>query len=119
MQGNLSTNQSVLPREVITAVATPYTVPYQPPSLTHETDIIGPSTYGAGQIVYTYRGHYIIKHVGSLQGQMSLVMRVPGAGLGIAVMVNDNELGSGFYQVVQRRILDHLFGLEPIDWASK
>jgi hypothetical protein len=119
MQGNSSTNQSVIPREVITAVATPYTVPYQPPSLTPESDLLSPATYGAGQIMYTYRGHYIIEHSGSLQGQMSLVMRVPGAGLGLAVMVNDNEFGTGFYQVVQRRILDHLFGLEPIDWASE
>lgn len=76
-------------------------------------------TYGAGQAMYTYRGHYIIEHGGTLPGQKSQVIRVPGSGIGVAVMVNDHEFGTGFYQVVRRRILDQLLGLEPIDWASQ
>lgn len=119
MQGNSTINGSVIPPEIIAAIATPYTVPYAPPSFTPELDLISPTTYGAGQSMYTYRGHYIIDHGGSLPGQTSQVLRVPGAGIGIAIMVNDYEFGLGFYQVVQWRILDHLLGLEPIDWASK
>jgi hypothetical protein len=119
MQGNSTTNESVIPRNVIAAVATPYSLPHAVPTFTHETDLITPTTYGAGQMMYSYRGHYIIEHGGAVPGQMSQVMRVPGAGIGVAVMVNDNEFGTGFYQVVNRRILDHLFGLEPIDWAAK
>lgn len=119
MQGKSSTNETVIPPEVLAAVATPYTHPYAPPSFTHDADIISPSTYGAGQIMYSYRGHYIIEHGGAVPGQMSQVMRIPGAGIGLAIMVNDNEFGTEFYQVVQRRILDHIFGLEPIDWATK
>jgi hypothetical protein len=46
---------------------------------------------------------------------MSQVMRMPGAGVGIAIMVNDNEFGTDFYKVVQKRIVDHIFGLEPVD----
>lgn len=69
--------------------------------------------------MYTYRGHYTIEHGGAVPGQMSQVMRIPGLGLGVAVMVNDNEFGTGFWQVVQRRVVDVLSGLEDIDWAAK
>lgn len=69
--------------------------------------------------MYTYRDHYIIEHGGADLGQMSVVMRVPGSGIGIAVMVNDNEFGTGFHQVVQRMILDHLLELKPIDWETR
>lgn len=69
--------------------------------------------------MYTYRGHYVIEHGGADPGQMSQVARIPGAGIGIAVMVNDHEFGTAFHQVVQRRIIDHLLSLDPIDWAAK
>jgi hypothetical protein len=60
-----------------------------------------------------------MEHGGAVPGQMSQVMRVPGMGLGGAVMVNDHEFGTGFSQVMQRRVVDTLVGLEKIDWASK
>jgi hypothetical protein len=41
-----------------------------------------------------YRGYYVIEHGGAVPGQMSQVMRMPGAGVGIAIMVNDNEFQS-------------------------
>lgn len=114
-----STNQTVIPPFILEAAATPWTIPYQSPTFSPTDDLIGPKTYGLGQAMYTYRGHYVIEHGGAVPGQMSQVMRLPGSGLGIAVMVNDNEFGTGFYQVVQRRIVDRLLGLEPIDWAAR
>jgi hypothetical protein len=114
-----STNESVIPSDLITAAATPYTIPYQPPTFSPSEDLISPKTYGLAQEMYTYRGHYTIEHGGAVPGQMSQVMRIPSLGLGVAVMVNDNEFGTAFWQVAQRRIVDVLAGLERVDWAAK
>jgi hypothetical protein len=103
----------------MSAAATPYTIPYSPAALNSDADVIGPKTYGFGQKMYTYRGHHVIEHGGADPGQMSQVARVPGAGIGVVVMVNDHEFGTGFHQVVQRMILDQLLGLEPVDWATR
>lgn len=117
--GRSASNETVIPSVLLTAAATPYTVPYQSPSLSSTEDLVSPKTYGLAQEMYTYRGHYTIEHGGAVPGQMSQVARWPGLGLGVGVMVNDNEFGTGYHQVVQRRIVDTLAGFEKIDWASR
>jgi CubicO group peptidase (beta-lactamase class C family) len=117
--GQNANNETIIPSLLLAAAATPYTAPYQPPTFSPAEDLISPKTYGLAQEMYAYRGHYTIEHGGAVPGQMSQVMRVPGMGLGVAVMVNDNEFGTGFWQVAQRRIVDTLAGLEKIDWASR
>jgi hypothetical protein len=81
--------------------------------------VISPATYGLAQQMYTYRGHYAVVHGGAVPGQKSYLIRVPGLGVGVAVMVNDDEFGEGFYLAVQYMVLDRLLGLEPMDWAGK
>jgi hypothetical protein len=108
---------AVIPASVIAQITKPTSIPEYPSTLFVNEDLIGTRTYGLAQEMYTYRGFYVIEHRGMLPGQRSLIMRVPGKNLGIAIMANDHEFGMGFVQVVQRMIMDCLLGLESIDWA--
>ena len=75
--------------------------------------------YGMGQSTYSYRGHEIVEHGGDLPGQESQVVRVPSKMIGLAVMVNDEQMGTLFHEVAKWTILDELLGLEPIDWRER
>lgn len=39
--------------------------------------------------------------------------------VGLAVMVNDDQMGTLYHEVVKWMILDELLGLEPIDWRTR
>jgi hypothetical protein len=114
-----SNNRIVIPSSVIAKTATPISVPHQPPNFSPDEDLVSPKTYGLAQDLYTYRGHYVIEHGGAQPGQRSHVMRIPGKGTGMAIMVNEHQFGMGFVQVAQRMIVDCLLGLEPVDWAKR
>jgi hypothetical protein len=43
-------------------------------------------------MMYSYRGYYVIEHGGAVPGQMSQVMRMPGAGVGIAIRPRSDSL---------------------------
>ncbi|RDB16293.1 Gigasin-6 [Hypsizygus marmoreus] len=91
---------------------------------------LSPKVYGPAQWRYSYRGHEIIEHGGNNPGFKSQVARfsnlAPGTlrtfpnatGLGIAVFSNDAD-GGVVLEAVKWRIVDELFGLEPIDWYSR
>jgi hypothetical protein len=69
--------------------------------------------------MYSYRGYNVIDHGGSDPGMMSQIMRMPEEGLGVAVMVNDDAFGTMFTDAVRWRIVDHILGLEPVDWRTR
>jgi hypothetical protein len=77
-----------------------------------------PKVYGCGQDRYSYRGHEIIEHGGSNPGFKTQVSRFPNDNLGVIVLSND-ENGRSIMETVKWRIVDHVFGLEPIDWAQR
>jgi hypothetical protein len=111
------TNETIIPPPVIQATKTPYAV--FPGFATPQHPYIGSKTYGLGQLIYDYRHHELIEHWGAVPGQMSRILRVPEKGLGLVVMANDNEYGVTFIKVVQHMLLDHLLGLEPLDWKKR
>jgi hypothetical protein len=78
----------------------------------------GPKVYGCGQRRYSYRGHEIIEHGGSNPGFNTQVSRFPHDNLGVIVLSNDDN-GNSIMEAVKWRIVDHIFGLEPIDWAQR
>jgi hypothetical protein len=80
---------------------------------------LGKITYGLGQQMSTYRGHRVVEHLGTIPGHVSWIIRVPELGVGLAVLVNDHELGMLFSRVVSWRILDHMIGAKPIDWERR
>ncbi|KAJ9118536.1 hypothetical protein QFC22_003755 [Naganishia vaughanmartiniae] len=111
------TNESVVPYSTIEKTTTAYSVPRESPD--YDFPELGKITYGMAQRMSTYRGHRIIEHTGTIPGQTSRIMRVPGSGFGIAVMVNDHELGLHFVNVLTWRIMDHMLRLKPIDWERR
>ncbi|KAF8193266.1 beta-lactamase/transpeptidase-like protein [Mycena galopus ATCC 62051] len=115
MEGKSKSNQTVIPAEVIRKAATGVTVliPVAPyPELS-------PVVYGGGQMRGTYRGYEMIEHGGATVGFRSQITRFPSENFGIAVMSNDDDLGSVIMESVKYRIIDEVFELEVIDWTTR
>ncbi|KAF5391209.1 hypothetical protein D9757_003078 [Collybiopsis confluens] len=47
------------------------------------------------------------------------ITRFPFDNVGIAVLTNDDLFGGLFMEVIKERIIDEIFGLEPLDWNSR
>lgn len=75
--------------------------------------------YGLAQWTYKYRGFDVVEYTGAMPGQKSLIVRLPGKMIGVAIMVNDQQLGKLFNEVAKWRIVDDLLGLEPIDFKTR
>ncbi|KAJ7096105.1 beta-lactamase/transpeptidase-like protein [Mycena epipterygia] len=109
MEGKNRSNETVIPPEAIRKVATGLTV-FEPVAAYPE---LSPLVYGGGQIRGTYRGF------GSTPGFRTQVTRFPSESLGIAVLSNDENLGSGIIESVKYRIIDDVLQLEAIDWPAR
>jgi hypothetical protein len=72
--------------------------------------------YGLGLEIADYRGHKVLRHSGGLAGYVSYVMRVPDAGLGVAVLTNQ-ESEAAFLAIVYH-VVDHAIGAPPTDWPA-
>ena len=73
--------------------------------------------YGLGLMTGPYRGVETLSHPGGLVGGNAQMLKVPAAGLDIAIMVNRADLSS---IVLTGRILDAcLPGLDPVDIVFK
>lgn len=111
-----TTNETIIPSSVLLAIDTPRVA--LPPPAVHDP-YISPKTYGVGQFLYTYRGHQVVGHFGAVPGQMSQILRIPKARLGVVVTANDNEFGSTFTEMAVCMVLDQVLGLEPVDWKAR
>ncbi|KAF7373511.1 Beta-lactamase domain-containing protein [Mycena sanguinolenta] len=110
---NPATNATVIPADVLATVTSgitvwPFTLPYPEVSV---------GTYGGAQYGSSYRGHDLIEHGGDVQGFHSMVTRFPYEGAGVAILINDDL----YYlrDVIRYRIIDELFGLDPVDWNTR
>ncbi|KAJ7877883.1 beta-lactamase/transpeptidase-like protein [Mycena leptocephala] len=108
------TNETVVPEDVVEHVALGVSVSLGKA----EYPELSPEVYGCGQDRYSYRGHEIIEHGGSNPGFKTQVSRFPNDNLGVVVLSND-ENGNSIMETVKWRIVDHVFDLEPIDWAQR
>jgi CubicO group peptidase (beta-lactamase class C family) len=74
------------------------------------------SGYGFGWNVQDYRGIKVIQHGGAVFGVLAFVVLVPERDLGIALMINSEDVdvmrGLGY------ELLDHYLGFEPRDWVA-
>ena len=74
------------------------------------------SGYGLGWNVQDYRGVKVIQHGGAVFGVLAFVVLVPERDLGIALMINSEDVdvqrGLGF------ELLDHYLGFESRDWVA-
>ena len=79
---------------------------------------LGPTSYGLGFFITTYRGHKLVWHSGSLDGYSLLFSFLPREKLGVLVLTNLS--GNRPVPVcVTRNVFDRLLGLEPIDWVAR
>ncbi|KAF8188844.1 beta-lactamase/transpeptidase-like protein [Mycena galopus ATCC 62051] len=108
------TNETVVPEDVVEHVALGVSVARGKAAYPE----LSPVVYGCGQDRSSYRGHELIEHGGSNPGFKTQVARFPNDNLGIIVLSND-ENGDHIMESVKWRIVDHVFGLEPIDWAQR
>lgn len=81
------------------------------------TEVSGIPDYGRDSD-FRALGYEIIEHGGSNPGFKTQVSRFPNNNLGVVVLSND-ENGGHILESVKWRIVDHIFGLEPIDWAQR
>ncbi|KAJ6492259.1 beta-lactamase/transpeptidase-like protein [Mycena sanguinolenta] len=109
-----TTNETVVPEDVVDHVATGVSVASGKAAYPE----LSPVVYGGGQDRMSYRGHELIEHGGSNPGFKTQVTRFPNDNLGVIILSND-ENGEHIMEAVKWRIVDHVFGLEPIDWAQR
>ncbi|KAF6765483.1 beta-lactamase/transpeptidase-like protein [Ephemerocybe angulata] len=98
------TNATIVPPEVIDFVAHGRSVAAGKADFPE----LSPSTYGAGQFRYSYRGTEIIEHGGNNPGFKSQVARFPEHGLGVVTLSNDGEQGGFVLEAAKWRIVDEL-----------
>ncbi len=98
----------------ITTGVTPVPIGTPPPELAAQQSSF--RAYGLGLNVQDYRGNKMLIHSGGLPGYVSRVMMFPDAGVGIAVLTNQ-ESGDAF-DAIAYRLADHFLGLPATDWAG-
>ncbi|KAJ7704705.1 beta-lactamase/transpeptidase-like protein [Mycena metata] len=109
-----TTNETVVPEDIVEHVATGVSVARGKAAYPE----LSPVVYGCGQDISSYRGRVLVEHGGSNPGFKTQVTRFPNDNLGVIVLSND-ENGNHIMETVKWRIIDHIFGLEPIDWAQR
>nr|ODN86262.1 hypothetical protein L203_04382 [Cryptococcus depauperatus CBS 7841] len=77
------------------------------------------ASYGYAQWTHTYRKHKLYSHCGFQLGQHTLFATVPKAGIALAAMNTDHELGDALNEVIINTILDELLGLDRVNWVEK
>lgn len=79
---------------------------------------VGPTHYGLGLFVSSYRGHRHIYHTGAYEGFTASLSWLPDAKVGVVILANHNLL-LNFMQVITNRAFDAELGVEPIDWRAR
>lgn len=72
--------------------------------------------YGEGWSLTDYRGEKLVWHTGGWPGMVSRLTLVPGQGIGIVVLTNQ-EVGAAF-NAVTMRALDIMLGAPQTDWTA-
>ena len=72
--------------------------------------------YGLGFGLRDYRGQKLVTHTGGLPGYVSKVAMLPGLGLGIAILTNQES--SAAYDSLANQIMDAYIGAPQTDWIA-
>jgi CubicO group peptidase (beta-lactamase class C family) len=98
----------------LTSIVTPQRATDPPPELPAlRRNFLG---YALGLGVTDYRGHKVLLHTGGLPGYVSRVMLIPDAGLGVAVLTNQ-ESGAAF-DAIAYHIVDAYLAAPATDWLD-
>ncbi|KAJ7118438.1 beta-lactamase/transpeptidase-like protein [Mycena crocata] len=110
-----TTNEIVIPSEIIAQVARGLTVAAPVASFPE----LSPLVYGGGQIRGSYRGFEFIEHGGSTPGFNSQLTRIPDRNFGVAVMSNDASFGTQIVETIKFRIIDEALKVKAIGWTAR
>ncbi|MBA4073215.1 MAG: serine hydrolase [Gemmatimonas sp.] len=91
--------------------------PYTPIAGLGQDAELGPTSYGLGWVVDTYRGRYRAQHGGNIDGFSALVTLLPRDNIGIVVLANQN--GAAITELIARHAMDRLFGGARRDWNAE
>ncbi|MEZ5965234.1 MAG: serine hydrolase [Planctomycetota bacterium] len=72
--------------------------------------------YALGLAVRDYRGRKVLTHTGGLPGFVSRVLLVPEAGVGIAVLTNQESMRA--IDAIVYQFVDHVLGADDRDWLA-
>jgi len=89
----------------------------QPPPQENYPEL-GPSSYGLGLMITTYRGHKLVLHGGGIDGFISQMAWAPDDKTGVVVLSNFSG-NNPVPDLVMRYAMDRLLGLEPVDWSGR
>jgi CubicO group peptidase (beta-lactamase class C family) len=82
------------------------------------SDGLGPSAYGLGLSVTSYRGRKLLYHGGGIDGFITDMAWLPDERIGIVVLTNWGEFNP-FPTILERNVFDRLLGLNPVDWSGR
>lgn len=98
----------------LTTLVTPIPTGDPPPELAVlQSDFNG---YALGFGLSEYRGHKLVQHTGGLPGYVSKVAMIPDAGIGVAVLTNQESRAA--YNSIAYHVLDHYLDAQPLDWIA-
>jgi CubicO group peptidase (beta-lactamase class C family) len=98
----------------LSSIVTPIAIGTAPPELPAlQMNFHG---YALGLDIRDYRGHKLVTHTGGLPGYVSRVAMIPDAGIGVAVLTNQ-ESGAAFDSIAFH-VLDHYLGAAAFDWID-
>lgn len=80
---------------------------------------IGPSAYGLGFGVSTYRGHKIVSHGGAIDGFTAQLAFLPQDGIGVIALANLNSNKNPVPVIVAYNVFDRLLGLDQVPWSQR
>ena len=75
--------------------------------------------YGLGWGLSDIKGNLSVSHTGGLPGMLSIVTMIPDLKLGIVILTNTENGGSGLFSSVSRTIIDSYLGLNDFGWVDK
>lgn len=98
----------------LTSVVTPIRISEPPaPLAALRPQFLG---YGLGLGIRDYRGRRVLTHTGGLPGYASLVYMIPEAGLGVAILTNQESADA--YNAILCHLVDHVLEAPHTDWLD-
>jgi len=98
----------------LTTLVTPVPIGTPPPELSAARPNF--SGYALGLTVRDYRGQKMLTHTGGLPGYVSRVVHLPAAGLGVAVLTNQESAAA--FDAITLRVVDYYLGAPATDWVD-
>lgn len=89
------------------------------PETQRARQVEGFAAYGLGWQVWNYRGHKLLWHSGSGEGQRVYMALLPGEALGVAVLINSAKAGIALNGAIASRVIDHYLGAPARDYAAE